>query len=168
MGVVPDAALRAANRGFAGRGEPAERSQPGYSPLQMALAAAAISAGGVRPAPQLVIATHNPQTGWMPVSALGADRTGAVTRGGGEHRRTACRARTRSSGRRPSWQRRNRVNRSPGLWAGHCPAQRDTVCSGAGDRGQRFELATQIGQAMLEALKWGEVAESPVTEKEGR
>jgi cell division protein FtsW (lipid II flippase) len=35
------------------------------SPLQMALAAAALSAGGVRPAPRLVVAVDTPQAGWV-------------------------------------------------------------------------------------------------------
>jgi hypothetical protein len=42
----------------------------GYSPLQMALAAATISAGGVRPAPQIVAAVKTPQAGWVPLEPL--------------------------------------------------------------------------------------------------
>jgi cell division protein FtsI/penicillin-binding protein 2 len=41
------------------------------SPLQMALAAAALSADGVRPAPLLVAAVNIPTTGWVPLQPLG-------------------------------------------------------------------------------------------------
>lgn len=41
-----------------------------YSPLQMALAAATISSGGVRPAPQIVAAMDTPQAGWVPLQPL--------------------------------------------------------------------------------------------------
>jgi len=40
------------------------------SPLQMALAGATLSAGGVRPAPVLVTAVNTPQEGWVILSAL--------------------------------------------------------------------------------------------------
>jgi len=38
-----------------------------YSPVQVAVAASALSSGGVRPAPQLVAAVRHPSTGWMPL-----------------------------------------------------------------------------------------------------
>lgn len=41
-----------------------------YSPLQMALAAATVSGGGVRPAPQIVAAVKTPQAGWVPLDPL--------------------------------------------------------------------------------------------------
>jgi len=41
-----------------------------YSPLQMALAAAAISSGGVRPAPQIVAAVNTNLGGWVPLNPL--------------------------------------------------------------------------------------------------
>ena len=41
-----------------------------YSPLQMALAAAVVSAEGVRPGPQLVSAINFPETGWTPTELL--------------------------------------------------------------------------------------------------
>jgi len=44
--------------------------QSGYSPLQMALAAATVSAGGVRPAPQLATALKIPAEGWTPLPPL--------------------------------------------------------------------------------------------------
>jgi cell division protein FtsW (lipid II flippase) len=46
------------------------QSQATVSPLQMALAAAVLNAGGVRPAPQLAIAV-NQQAGWEVLPALG-------------------------------------------------------------------------------------------------
>jgi len=53
---------------------PADASLPGstsrgYSPLQMALAAAVISGEGLRPAPQLVMAVNDPRSGWLPLPA---------------------------------------------------------------------------------------------------
>ena len=44
------------------------------SPLQMALAAAALSSGGLRPPPYLVTAAHSTQGGWVTVPALGNSR----------------------------------------------------------------------------------------------
>lgn len=41
-----------------------------YSPLQMALAAASVSSGGVRPAPQIVAAVKTSQAGWVPLEPL--------------------------------------------------------------------------------------------------
>lgn len=41
-----------------------------YSPLQAALAAAALTAEGIRPAPQLAIAMHQPHSGWMLLPSL--------------------------------------------------------------------------------------------------
>ncbi len=41
-----------------------------YSPLQMALAAAALTADGVRPAPQLAAALNLPDSGWTPFPSL--------------------------------------------------------------------------------------------------
>jgi hypothetical protein len=40
-----------------------------YSPLQVALAAATLSADGLRPAPRLVTAVNTPQLGWAPLPA---------------------------------------------------------------------------------------------------
>jgi cell division protein FtsW (lipid II flippase) len=40
------------------------------SPLQMALAAASLSNGGVRPAPKLLLAVNTPDQGWMAVSSI--------------------------------------------------------------------------------------------------
>lgn len=51
---------------------PTQGASPGYSPLQMALAAATVSAGGVRPAPQLVAAVNTPLAGWVPLEPLAA------------------------------------------------------------------------------------------------
>lgn len=42
-----------------------------FSPLQIALAAAALSADGIRPAPLLVTAVNTPRDGWMILPALG-------------------------------------------------------------------------------------------------
>jgi hypothetical protein len=44
--------------------------EPGYSPLQLALVAAAISAGGIQPAPVLVTAVKTPAAGWVPLPPL--------------------------------------------------------------------------------------------------
>jgi hypothetical protein len=42
------------------------------SPLQMALAGAALSSGGTRPAARLVVAVDTPQAGWVVLPNLGA------------------------------------------------------------------------------------------------
>ena len=41
------------------------------SPLQMALAAASLSSGGIRPAPRLASAVNTPETGWVVLPPLG-------------------------------------------------------------------------------------------------
>jgi cell division protein FtsW (lipid II flippase) len=41
------------------------------SPLQMAMAAAALSNGGIRPAPRIALAVDTPQQGWVVLPALG-------------------------------------------------------------------------------------------------
>jgi hypothetical protein len=50
--------------------QPAVPGSSSYSPLQMALAAATISSGGVRPAPHIVAAVDTPQAGWVPLDPL--------------------------------------------------------------------------------------------------
>lgn len=47
---------------------------PGFSPLQVALVAATISSGGVRPAPTLVTAVNTPMAGWVLLPALENER----------------------------------------------------------------------------------------------
>lgn len=49
---------------------PPGEAQAGYSPLQIALAGAAISSGGRRPAPQIVAAVNTAQAGWVPLDPL--------------------------------------------------------------------------------------------------
>lgn len=49
----------------------------GHSPLQVALGAAALSAGGVAPVPQLVTAIHLPGGGWLPLDGASALETAA-------------------------------------------------------------------------------------------
>ena len=43
------------------------------SPLQMAIAAAALSNAGVRPTPRIALAVDTPQQGWVVLPALGSD-----------------------------------------------------------------------------------------------
>ncbi len=45
------------------------------SPLQMALAAASLSNGGVRPGPRIALAVNTPQQGWIVLPALGTPQT---------------------------------------------------------------------------------------------
>ena len=52
-------------------GEPSDPDLPRYSPLQIALGAAAITSGGVRPVPVIVLAVETPQAGWVLLPALG-------------------------------------------------------------------------------------------------
>jgi cell division protein FtsW (lipid II flippase) len=66
MGVEPLPALQLPSGAPLAEGE----GQPGYSPLQMALAAAAISNAGVRPPPYLVTAVNLPQAGWRIIQPL--------------------------------------------------------------------------------------------------
>ncbi len=49
----------------AGEGYPDDEANPAFSPIQIALAAAAVSSGGTRPAPQIVTAVNTPQAGWI-------------------------------------------------------------------------------------------------------
>ena len=56
------------------------------SPLQMALAAASLSNGGVRPAPRLAVAVNTPQSGWVilppgeqPVSVVSSESAQAAS-----------------------------------------------------------------------------------------
>jgi hypothetical protein len=48
----------------------AGQAEASASPLQLALAAATLSAGGVRPAPQLALAANTPASGWVVLPAL--------------------------------------------------------------------------------------------------
>ncbi len=66
LGVAPTPRLRLETGDL--EGEP--DSLDGYSPLQMALAAAAVTADGIRPAPQLTMAVDDPEKGWTPLAAL--------------------------------------------------------------------------------------------------
>ena len=49
---------------------PGETRQLRVSPLQMALAAATLSNGGVRPSPRIALAVNTPQQGWVVLPAL--------------------------------------------------------------------------------------------------
>lgn len=64
MGLVPAPLLHLPG------GELPGQSPLMFSPLQMALAAAAVSSGGVRPAPWIVAEMKTPQAGWVPVAPL--------------------------------------------------------------------------------------------------
>jgi hypothetical protein len=48
-----------------------EVSELRVSPLQMAIAACALSNGGVRPAPRIALAVNTPQQGWVVLPAVG-------------------------------------------------------------------------------------------------
>jgi hypothetical protein len=47
-----------------------EASVPRFSPVQIALGAAAVTSGGLRPAPLLVLAVDTPQAGWVLLPGL--------------------------------------------------------------------------------------------------
>jgi hypothetical protein len=139
----------------------------GYSPLQIALAAATISGGGVRPAPQLVIAEHNPQSGWMPVQALGqpeqaltaeeaASGAGKQAAPGQEFWQTTVVA-APGSGKPVTWF----VGGTQLTPSGTPGVEGTPYAVALVIEGNASELATQIGEAMLQALKWGKVTESP-------
>jgi cell division protein FtsW (lipid II flippase) len=49
--------------------------QPHVSPLQLAVAAASLSNGGIRPAPRIVLAVNTPRQGWIVLPALGEAQT---------------------------------------------------------------------------------------------
>lgn len=51
-------------------GEPTDPGDPIFSPLQIALGAAAITEQGVRPAPLVVLAVNTPQAGWVLLPSL--------------------------------------------------------------------------------------------------
>jgi cell division protein FtsW (lipid II flippase) len=58
-----------------GLNDPSAEAPLRISPLQMALAAATLSNGGVRPAPQLVVAVNTPQSGWVMLPETSAPET---------------------------------------------------------------------------------------------
>ncbi|HEX9029276.1 MAG TPA: hypothetical protein VF823_08880, partial [Anaerolineales bacterium] len=68
--ILPAASL-AAPQSYPDPGPAALGQDLRTSPLQMALAAATLSAGGMRPAPSLVAALNSPKTGWTILSPLG-------------------------------------------------------------------------------------------------
>jgi cell division protein FtsW (lipid II flippase) len=72
MGVTPTPRLELPTGDLPPGGSTQQLTEPPttYSPLQVALAAAALSADGLRPAPRLVSAVNTPQLGWTPVPAL--------------------------------------------------------------------------------------------------
>jgi len=160
MGVVPTPPFELPSGDLPGEAVLQSEASRGYSPLQMALAAAAISGGGIRPAPQLVMAIHNPQTGWMPLpalsqveQALSSEEAASIAQQlavqGQEFWQVTTIA-APQSGKPVTWYV---GGTQPGLDG--TPYAVVLVIEG-----NASELATQIGQAMLQALQWGKVTES--------
>jgi hypothetical protein len=167
MGVVPTPPFELPTGDLPGVTDVQSEASRGYSPLQMALAAATISGSGVRPAPQMVMATHNPQTGWMPVQALGeteqtlspeeAIRIAGQQVGQGQDFWQAVTVEAPESGKPVTWFVGGTMPGPGGTQAGSTSTPYVVALVIEGDDP---ELATQIGQAMLEALKWGRAAGS--------
>jgi hypothetical protein len=132
-----------------------DEASRGYSPIQLALAAAAISGGGVRPAPQLVSAVHNPQSGWMPLQALSqpfqaltAEQAAEIARGHavqGKDFWQVSAVEAPKTGKAVTWYLGGTLPD-----AGGTPYALALVIEGNDE-----ELARQIGQALLQALQWG-------------
>ncbi len=125
----------------------------GYSPLQMALAAAAVSAGGLQPAPQLVTAVNTPQAGWVPLPAQAEPRRVLSPE---EAREIAVRRTTAAS---QTWQSTSVIAANTddaATWylGGTLPGQDGTPYAVAVILEMDNPiLAARIGQAMLGALK---------------
>jgi cell division protein FtsW (lipid II flippase) len=128
-------------------------SLAGYSPLQVALAAAAVSAGGVQPMPQLATAVNMPQTGWVLLSAPGEPRRVFSTDQAQE-----IAARHLANGRQ-TWQATSLVapnTDDAATWylGGTLPGQAGTPYAVALIlESQNPVLAARIGQAVLGALR---------------
>ncbi len=167
MGVVPTPPFELPAGDLPGGDLPGEASVQseagtrGYSPLQMALAAATISGGGVRPAPQLVSAVNNPQSGWMPLPALGQAEQALTPE------QAASIAQQQAVEGQEFWQATTVVapeSGKPVTWfvGGTLPGLSGTPYAVAlVIEDNAAELATQIGQAMLQALQWGKASGSP-------
>jgi cell division protein FtsW (lipid II flippase) len=161
MGIVPTPLFELPTGDLPGQALEQPATARGYSPLQMALAAATVSAGGGRPAPQLVIAIHSPQAGWMPVASR--DQVKQVFDPG----IAASIARQYAVQDQMIWQLTAVVKPQPGkpvTWylGGTMPETSGTPYAVAlAIEEDDPELATQIGQALLQALQWGKVPEIP-------
>jgi cell division protein FtsW (lipid II flippase) len=160
MGVVPTPLFELPSGDLPGEASIQSEASRGYSPLQMALAAAAVSAGGVRPAPQLVMAIHSPQSGWMPLPALSQVKQALSPE------QAASIAQQHAVPDQEFWQMTTVAapqSGKPVTWyvGGTQPGLTGTpyvVALVIEDNAS--ELATQIGQAMLQALQWGKVSGS--------
>lgn len=161
LGIVPTPPFELPTGDLPGEASVPTEAGRGYSPLQMALAAAAVSAGGVRPAAQLVIAVHNPQSGWMPVSALNQPKQALAPE------QAASIALQYAVQGQEFWQITTIAAPQSGK-----PVTWYLGGTQPGDAGSSYavalviedsasELATQIGQAMLHALQWGKTTQSP-------
>jgi hypothetical protein len=161
MGVVPTPLFELPTGDLPGEASVQSGASGGYSPLQMALAAATISGGGVRPAPQLVSAVNNPQSGWMPLTALGQVERALTPE------QAASIAQQQAVEGQEFWQATTIVapqSGKPVTWyvGGTQPGLNGTPYAVAlVIEDNASELATQIGQAMLQALQWGKATESP-------
>jgi len=161
MGVVPTPPFELPTGDLPGETSVLSEASRGYSPLQMALAAAMISGGGVRPAPQLVSAVNNPQSGWMPLPALSQPYTALTPE------QTARIAQQQAVEGQEFWQATTVVapqSGKPVTWyvGGTLPGLSGTPYAVAlVIEDNASELATQIGQAMLQALQWGKASGSP-------
>jgi len=124
------------------------------SSLQMALAGAALSAGGFRPAPVLVTAVNTPQEGWVILSAI--DEPGKVL----TPETADLTARSMAAGGSPFWESTaisppNTDNqKATGIWylAGTLPEVKGTPLTLALLlEEENPELAIAIGQSVLQA-----------------
>ena len=93
------------------------------SPLQMAVAAASISNGGIRPAPRIALAVRSPLQGWVVLPQLGELRPCLFLGGGptGPPWATGPTTPLSGSGTAPSHRL---ARQSPGTWPGRSPAGR--------------------------------------------
>ena len=161
MGVVPTPPFELPTGDLPGETSVLSEASRGYSPLQMALAAAMISGGGVRPAPQLVSAVNNPQSGWMPLPALGQAEQALTPE------QAASIAQQQAVEGQEFWQATTVAapeSGKPVTWyvGGTLPGLSGTPYAVAlVIEDNASELATQIGQAMLQALQWGKASGSP-------
>ncbi len=161
MGIVPTPLFELPTGDLPGQAGEQVDAVRGYSPLQMALAAATVSAGGARPAPQLVIAIHSPQAGWMPVASRDQVKQAI------DPRIAASIANQYAVQDQGIWQITSVVKPQPGkpvTWylGGTMPGTSGTPYAVAlAIEDDDPELATQIGQALLQALQWGKVPEIP-------
>jgi len=161
MGVIPTPLFELPTGDLPGVESVESEASRGFSPLQMALAAGAVSTGGARPAPQLVIAIRDALTGWMPLPALGQVKQVLTPEEAaniahqyavqGQEFWQATVVTAAKPNERVTWY----VGGTQPDFAGTPYVVALVIENDAS------ELAMQIGQAMLQALQWGKASGSP-------